>query len=106
MLTSSITSIQSAIIELDDYAADVRRASHHTVTNAVQRYVARMDADPLASMVLAVLPPVDFDAWYEVALGTIGSMVGSGTLDWPAATGDRVALQAELLRRIAGARSI
>jgi hypothetical protein len=94
--------VRPAIDELAAYADDVRRASHHTVVNAVQRYVARMDAEPLASITQAVLPAVDFDAWFAAARATIGSMVGSGELDWPATTPERVALQAELLRRVAG----
>jgi hypothetical protein len=97
-----IPPVRQALEELDDYANDVRRSSHHTVTNAVQRYVARMDSEPLASLGLAVLPPTDFDTWYTSARATIGSMVGSGELNWPVPTADRVALQAELLRRIAG----
>jgi hypothetical protein len=101
-MTNSVTPVRSALVELDDYAGDVRRANHHTVTNAVQRYVARMDSEPIASLAFAVLPSIDFDSWYEAARATIGSMVGSGTLDWPVATADRVALQAELLRRVAG----
>jgi hypothetical protein len=93
---------REAFEELAHYASDVRRASYQTVTNAIQRYVARLDNDPLASIARAILPPVDFDAWYATARATIKSMVGSGQLNWPAGTEERVALQAELLRRIAG----
>ena len=99
---TELPDLRPAVQELDDFANDVRRASHHTITNAVQRYVARVDAEPLGEVTQSILPMVDFDAWYNAARGTIGSMVGSGQLDWPVATPERVALQAELLRRIAG----
>jgi hypothetical protein len=101
-MTAPRIDIEPAVRELDSYASDVRRASHHTVTNAIQRYVARMDGEPLGTVVRRVLSVMDFDAWFAAARATIGSMVGSGTLNWPATTPERVALQAELLRRIAG----
>jgi hypothetical protein len=91
-----------AAAELDAYSADVARASHQTLTNAIQRYVKRLDAEPLAAAVDTVLPHVGFDAWYAAALGTIKSMVGSGKLNWPPDAPERVAMQAELLRRMAG----
>jgi hypothetical protein len=94
--------LREAFEELTDYAHDVRRASYQTVTNAIQRYVARLDDDPIASIARAMFPPVDFDSWYATARATIKSMVGSGQLNWPVGTEERVALQAELLRRIAG----
>ena len=101
-MSDSAAGVRKALAELNDYAGDVRRSSPHTITNAVQRYVVGMDREPLASIALSVLPVVEFDAWYEAARQTIGSMVGSGALDWPTATGQRVGLQAELLRRMAG----
>jgi hypothetical protein len=100
-MTGPQVDLRHAVRELNDYAADVRRASHHTVTNALQRYVSRMDAEPLGTATRTVLPAVDFDAWYAAARATIGSMVGSGELNWPATTPERASLQAELLRRVA-----
>lgn len=94
-------SFHDALEELDNYADDVALASYQTATNAIQRYVARLDTEPLLSYSQQVLPVVDFDEWYENTQSTIGSMVGSGRLDWPIITTERVALQAELMRRIA-----
>jgi hypothetical protein len=80
-MTESLSGLRPAVQELVDYANDVRRASHHTITNAVQRYVTRMDAEPVGQVAQSILPTVDFDAQYDTARGTIGSMVGSGQLD-------------------------
>lgn len=77
-------------------------ASHQTASNAIQRYVARLDSEPMASIVRSLLPDVDFDAFYDAALATMGSMVGSGRLDFPVNVEERVATEAEFLRRIAG----
>jgi hypothetical protein len=93
--------ITEALEELSRYAEDVRRASHRTAQNALRRYVATLDADPLGDALRSALPVVDFDAWHFQTLGTIKSMVGSGRLTWPTDLRPRVALQAELLRRIA-----
>jgi hypothetical protein len=101
-MSIDIPGARAACTELDAYAGDVARASHQTITNAIQRYVKRLDAEPLAAAVEAVLPRVDFDAWYAAALGSIKSMVGSGKPNWPLDAPERVAMQAELLRRMAG----
>lgn len=98
---AELTDVREAVDELENYASDIQRSTHHTIQNALRRYVARLDAEPLATLVSAVLPPVDFAAWYASARETIGSMVGSGELDWPLNTGERVSLQRELLRRAA-----
>lgn len=94
--------IRSALTELNNYARDVQRSSQNTVLNAVRRYVMCLGTEPLAACAHNVLPEVDFDAWYEAALQTTGSMVGSGRLEWPPSIAERVAFQAELLRRLAG----
>lgn len=92
----------AAFEELDAYGSDIERASHQTATNAIQRYVARLDSDPLMTIARAILPEIYFDVFYAAGLETTGSMVGSGRLAWPTTTKERVALQGELLRRIAG----
>lgn len=101
-MTIDIWSTRTAAHELDAYASDVERASHQTLTNAIQRYVKRLEADPLGLAINTVLPAVDFDAWYNAAVGSIKSMVGSGKLNWPLEAPERVAMQAELLRRMSG----
>jgi hypothetical protein len=60
-----------------------------------------IDEEPLAGFLIAVLPQVDFEAWHSRATGTVGSMVGSGVMEWPADRAGRVAMQIALCRAIA-----
>ena len=90
-----------AFEEFRDYGQDLARSTYQTVDNSLRRFVSKMDSEPIASVLASALPPVDFDSWYTAAQATVGSMVGSGELDWPVDASQRVALQAELLRRLA-----
>ena len=95
--------LQAALEDLDLCASDVRQAIDPTglqAANAIQRYVARLDHEPIASLARTMLPPADFDTWYQEALVSQRSPRGSGSLNWPD-DNTRITLYAELLRRIA-----
>ena len=94
----------AAFEELRDYAQDLANAGYQTVADALRRLVARLDTDPIRSHLTTILPVVDFDSWYSTVSGTHGPMVGSGEIEWPLPTPERVAMQAELLRRFASGK--
>jgi hypothetical protein len=59
------------------------------------------DEEPMAGFLLSTLPSANFEEWYANAERTAGSMVGSGTLDWPIERAQRIAIQIALCRAIA-----
>lgn len=94
--------LTEAIRDYEAYARDVTSSSNSTFENALQRFLALVDVnEPIGLIASATLPDVDFDEFYEKARATVKSMAGSGNLDWPTDKEIRVALQLELLRRIA-----
>jgi hypothetical protein len=58
------------------------------------------EATPLG-VVMSELPTIDFGTWYKQQLSTVGGMVGSGTITWPEDRRERLAMQLELVRRMA-----
>lgn len=95
------TPLVCAFKELKDYAEDVTNASYQNIGDAIKRFNHVLNSLPISQVIDQFLPPVDFDAWHKAALATQGGMVGSAYLDWPVNVAERVALQAELVRRIA-----
>src|ERR1043165_4473 len=95
-------SLDVALRDYKDYGQDVANSSFSTLPNNLKRFVSLFDqAEPLGQIAAELLPAIDFDAWYQQALATGGSMVGSGRLDWPVPRREKVTYQLELLRRIA-----
>lgn len=92
---------QRALRDFQDYADDVSRSSHRTFEDAIRRLVTTLvGTTPLGDVVVG-LPQIDFDQWYKAQLDSVGSMVGSGTITWPNNGRERIALQVELMRRLA-----
>jgi hypothetical protein len=91
----------TAFEELRDCCKALARSSYQTVGDALARVVACLDEEPIRSHLASILPIVDFDAWYKEVHGADGKGVGRGEIDWPVRAPERVALQAELLRRMA-----
>jgi hypothetical protein len=91
--------------DLEDFRAfsdDVARATYANFQNSLQRLVALLEPSrELGQLAARFLPAVDFESWYEEALATQRGLVGSGRLNWPVSNGERVALQLELLKRLA-----
>jgi len=96
--------LEPALRDLVDALDDFSRASFQNADSVLSRFIYVLDSEPLAGFLNAVLSPVDFDAWWAQAKATGGSMVGSGSLHWPADRAERVALQTTLCRQIANSK--
>ena len=86
--------------DLSEAVSDFRDASFQSCESVLNRLLISLDEEPLAGFLGAVLPQVDFVAWHAKVTGTIGSMVGSGVMEWPADRPSRVAMQIALCRAI------
>ncbi|MBY0468584.1 MAG: hypothetical protein K2Q07_06360 [Burkholderiaceae bacterium] len=86
--------------DISEAISDFRYASFQSCESVLSRLVTSFEEEPLAGFLRAALPQVEFDAWLDKASGTVGSMVGSGVLEWPADRSSRVAMQIELCRSI------
>lgn len=93
--------IEQALRDFDDVAEDVDNSSYNNVQNALQRFVARIEGNPILAGLSSQLPDVDFDSWYQNAMTTVGSAVGSGQLDWPTDRLEYIAMQWKLTQRLA-----
>src|SRR5688500_7741752 len=94
--------IFDAVEELSAYKVDLQRATHSMFDSVLARYVALLKSrTPLGDIGDGDLPRMNFDSWWEEGASKAGSLVGSGRLDWPVDRKHRVALQLELLRRMA-----
>lgn len=94
----------AALRDLADALDDFARASFQNADSLLRRFIYVLDSEPLAGFLNAVLPPVTFDEWWAQAQATGGSVVGSGSLHWPADRAERVALQVALCREIANGK--
>lgn len=92
---------QRALRDFQDYADDVSRSRHSTFADAIRRFTSTFVQNTPLGEVVATLPHVDFDQWYVAQQATVGGMVGSGVLTWPDDSRERLALQVELIRRMA-----
>ena len=88
--------------ELRGYAEDVANASYQNVKDAIKRFYYQLRPEsPIGIVLSGLLPNVDFDAWYDRVKSTQGGMIGSAELSWPLDLSERVAMQLELIRRMA-----
>lgn len=95
-----MNSYQRALRDFQDFAEDVGRANYRTIDDALQRLASAMvPGTPIGDLV-ATLPPVDFATWLAEREATMGGMVGSATLEWPADRRERLAMQVELIRQL------
>ncbi len=98
-LTEVPDTLQDALDELRGYARDVKTARFPTLPGALQRYMSRLNQEPLSTAVSQALPEVDFRRWYSEAVDSCGAM-GADPLNWPTSIRERTALQAKLLQCI------
>ena len=99
MLSDSV--LEQSFKDLDDALDDFRNAPYRSEHPILKRFVALFDTEPLAGFIKAVLPKADSTAWLEHAKQSDGGMRGSAKLDWPAERELRVALQIDLVRKLA-----
>lgn len=95
---------QRALRDFQDYADDVSRSRYNTFVDSIRRFTSTLVPTTPLGDVVALLPHVDFDAWYAAQRATVGGMVGSGALSWPDNGSERLALQVELIRRMASGK--
>ncbi|OOG58022.1 hypothetical protein B0E49_04100 [Polaromonas sp. C04] len=99
-MTSLATTLGASLRDLEETVSDFRDASFQSSESVLKRFIHHLDEEPLAGFLKAVLPVPDFDGWHAKARSTIGSMVGSGALEWPPSRPERVAMQVALCRAI------
>lgn len=92
--------LQHEFDELADALNDFVEAGHQGVESIFKRIVAVIEREPMRSLITSLTPPVSFPAWYATSLTTVGAMVGSGELEWPADRAERVSMTRELFRAI------
>lgn len=99
-MTSLSSILEPSLRDLSETVSDFRDASFQSSESVLQRFVHHLEAEPLAGFLQAVLPVPDFEGWIKDRQRTIGSMVGSGILEWPLDRPARVAMQISLCRAI------
>lgn len=99
-MSSLQSTLATSLQDISEAISDFRDASFQSCESVLARVLTSLDEEPLAGFLTAVLPEVDFNAWYAKATGTVGSMVGSGVMEWPAYRPNRVAMQIALCRAI------
>jgi hypothetical protein len=87
--------------DLTETLDDFERAPYQNAANILGRFVAVLSSEPLAGFLRAALPSVDYDGWIKSTMESRGGMAGSGRLEWPTDRGERVALQAALIKDLA-----
>lgn len=103
---SLLTPIAEAAGQLEVCENDLRSSTTSTFAANLARLMAYLsEGTPLGEAMRGVLPQVDFDTWYQQAMATGGSMVGSGRLNWPVETGERVAVQYGILQAVTRGRN-
>lgn len=100
----SVNVYQRALRDFQDYADDVSRARYRTFDDAIRRLASTLVGTTPLGDVVAQLPRVDFDQWYNAQLATVRGSVGSGTVTWPDDRYERLAMQVELIRRLASGK--
>lgn len=100
-MTSLSTILAPSLQDLAESISDFRDSSFQSCESVLSRFIHQLDEEPLAGFLASMLPTQDFDAWLTKTSGTVGSMVGSGVLEWPIERPARVAMQIALCRAIA-----
>lgn len=102
MTNSASTPLFYAFKELKDCVAYINSASYQNIDDGFQRFDHLLRPEgPIGRVLDGLLPHPDYDEWHKNIILTEGGMVGSAKLHWPADIAERVALQRELIHRIA-----
>jgi len=87
--------------DYDDFIDDLLSSSHQTFPDKLKRYLSFIDdCAPINVVLSKELPSVEFESWYGSAKQSVGSMVGSGNLDWPTNKNESIAMHIELMRHV------
>jgi len=88
--------------DYETFADNVKSSGHRFFANNIQRWLSLLDGEPLTAPLLKHLEEsMDFHQWYRDSEKTVGSMVGSGTIDWPLKKEQRLGSQLYLMRAFA-----
>ncbi len=96
--------VTRSVEKFNDYGNNLANSSYSTFDNNLEIFLDFCENDAVFSAIhsqLLSVPDVDFQSWYEAALKTGGSFVGSCDLKFPSKADKRIALQYEILRRFA-----
>lgn len=93
------TSFEQFAADYADLANDVINAGYETYETKLTDWLDFIEREPISKDRIANLQQgFDFDAWYEAAKATVGSMVGSGRLDWAKDRTERLGQQLALFK--------
>src|SRR5690242_8008236 len=97
--TQMAADIQEWLDVYDELSGFVTRSKYQTFAHNLNRWFAHLNEQPAtAALVERLERRTDFQAWYNQCQATVGSMIGSGKLVWPANNEDRIGIQASLFR--------
>lgn len=99
-MTTSPSILAPSIQDLEDTISDFELAPFQSAESVLARFIHQLDEEPMAGFLAAVLPKSEFSVWWPNTQSSIGSMAGSGILEWPAERNSRVAIQIALCRAI------
>lgn len=100
-MSNNLSILEPSLRDLADTISDFRNSPFQSAELLIGRFVRHLNEEPLAGFLSAVLPEPNFAEWLSQSGATVGSMVGSGTLDWPINRAERVAMQIAVCRAIA-----
>lgn len=92
--------LEGPIQDLHDAFDDLGEASPRVAHTILQRFIAVLDTEPLASFIRVTVPQNPEANAADALQQPTGSMVGSGTLKWPVDRGERVAAQIAVVRGV------
>lgn len=94
--------IADALDDYDHFVENIMGAGYTTFEDHIGRFFGFVKDDPVISILAnRVTVAAEFDDWYEKAKATRKGMVGSGTLDWPSSTDERLGLWLGLVGALA-----
>ncbi|MBR1214618.1 hypothetical protein [Bradyrhizobium sp. JYMT SZCCT0180] len=93
---SDFSNFRAVYNELTDAVTSAR---HQFFKDHLANFFDTIDQTPNAARIVADLESrVDLKKWYEEAKESVGSFVGSGTLNWPKGRTEKLAMRVALLR--------
>ena len=99
----SVGKIRRSLRRFEVFAGDLTRSDMNTFNDRLKLLMDYCKTDPVLSVIhtqLINMPSVDFDAWHNEILSTVGGMVGSGDLTFPTNLEERMALMYQLLDKV------
>jgi hypothetical protein len=100
LVTPANSILVASLNEIKDAISDFCNSSlPGEADNTLKRIVSLFEKEPLAGFLISVLPPIDFETWWEES-------IDNGWIQWPNEMGTLVAIRVELCREIERSSSI